>query len=200
MRAYDEKGDRNHALKAYQRCRDILSLELGVDPETATTELREMIAGGKMTSPHPVTPTATPTQMAQTIPAASKPPDDNGANDHSIAVLPFDNLSGDPEQEYFSDGITDSIILNLALFPGLHVKSRNSSFAFKQQIKSIGEISKELEVDYIVEGSIRKSGERIRITAQLIEAASSNQIWGNRYDAELADLFDLEEDLSRINC
>ena len=79
----------------------------------------------------------------------------------------------------------------------MHVKSRNSSFAFKQQIKSIGEISKELEVDYIVEGSIRKSGERIRITAQLIEAASSNQIWGNRYDAELADLFDLEEDLSR---
>jgi TolB-like protein len=112
-------------------------------------------------------------------------------------VLPFDNLSGDPEQEYFSDGITDSIILNLSAFPDLQVKSRNSSFAFKQQIKSIGEISDELGVDYVVEGSIRKSGQRIRITVQLIEAQSGNQIWGKRYDAELADLFDLEEDLSR---
>jgi TolB-like protein len=111
--------------------------------------------------------------------------------------LPFDNLSGDPEQEYFSDGITDSIILNLSMFPGLHVKSRNSSFAFKQQIKSLGEISRELEVDYIVEGSIRKSQDRIRITVQLIEAANGNQVWGKRYDAGIDNLFDLEEDLSR---
>ncbi len=116
---------------------------------------------------------------------------------HSIAVLPFDNLSGDPEQEYFSDGITESIILNLSAFPDLQVKSRNSSFAFKQQIKSLGEISKELEVDYIVEGSIRKSTERIRITVQLIEAHSGNQVWGKRYDAEIENLFDLEEELSR---
>jgi TolB-like protein/DNA-binding SARP family transcriptional activator/Tfp pilus assembly protein PilF len=116
---------------------------------------------------------------------------------HNIAVLPFDNLSGDPEQEYFSDGITDSIILNLSLFPGLNVKSRNSSFAFKQQIKSLGEISTALDVDYIVEGSIRKSAERIRITVQLIEAANGNQVWGKRYDAEIEDLFDLEEELSR---
>jgi TolB-like protein/predicted Zn-dependent protease len=185
MRAYHEKGNRNHALKAYQRCSDILSLELGVEPEAATSELREDIAGGKRPVSRPAVLSAPVTSDAI----------DN--SEHSIAVLPFDNLSGDPEQEYFSDGITDSILLNLSLFPGLHVKSRNSSFAFKQQIKSLGEISKELEVDYIVEGSIRKSSERIRITAQLIEAASGNQIWGNRYDAELADLFDLEEDLSR---
>jgi len=116
---------------------------------------------------------------------------------HNIAVLPFDNLSGDPEQEYFSDGITESIILNLSLFPGLKVKSRNSSFAFKQQIKNLGEISRELEVDYVVEGSIRKSAKRIRITVQLIDATSDDQIWGKRYDAELEDLFELEEELSR---
>ena len=116
---------------------------------------------------------------------------------HSIAVLPFDNLSGDPAQEYFSDGITESVILNLSVFPGLNVKSRNSSFAFKQQIKSLGEISRELGVDYIVEGSIRKTDERVRVTVQLVEASSGNQIWGKRYDAELESLFDLEEDLSR---
>lgn len=116
---------------------------------------------------------------------------------HNIAVLPFDNLSGDPDQEYFSDGITESIILNLSLFPGLLVKSRNSSFAFKEQLKSLGEISKELNVDYVVEGSIRKARDRIRITVQLIDAQSGNQIWGKRYDSDLSDLFDLEEELSR---
>ncbi|MDH3764044.1 MAG: tetratricopeptide repeat protein, partial [Gammaproteobacteria bacterium] len=114
-----------------------------------------------------------------------------------IAVLPFDNLSGDPAQEYFSDGITESIILNLSLFPGLNVKSRNSSFAFKQQIKNLGEISQQLDVNYIVEGSVRKTDERIRVTVQLVDATSGNQVWGKRYDAEIEDLFDLEEELSR---
>jgi TolB-like protein/cytochrome c-type biogenesis protein CcmH/NrfG len=186
MRSYFEYGDRSHALQAFKRCQQALREELDVDPETATIELRDQIAGGEGK------PAAVPTPIAR-----KSPTDSAASSDHSIAVLPFDNLSGDPEQEYFSDGITDSIILNLSMFPGLHVKSRNSSFAFKQQIKNPGEISRELEVDYIVEGSIRKSQERIRITVQLIEAASGNQVWGKRYDAELADLFTLEEELSR---
>jgi TolB-like protein/predicted Zn-dependent protease len=128
-----------------------------------------------------------------------KTPGDNNALQelHNIAVLPFDNLSGDLAQEYFSDGITESIILNLSLFPGLQVKSRNSSFAFKEQIKSLGEISRELNVDYIVEGSIRKSNDRVRITVQLIEAHNGNQVWGKRYDSIIGDIFDLEEELSR---
>jgi len=116
---------------------------------------------------------------------------------HSIAVLPFDNLSGDPNQEYFSDGVSESIILNLSLFPELNTKSRNSGFAFKQQIKSLGKIPRELNVDYLVEGSIRKTEDRIRITVQLIETTSGNQVWGKRYDAEVENLFDLEEKLSR---
>ena len=186
MRSYHESGDRNHALQAFKRCQHILRDELDVEPEAATRELRDQIAGGE---------TDPPRQPAPIVKQAtnSAPP----STDHSIAVLPFDNLSGDPEQEYFSDGITDSIILNLSLFPGLNVKSRNSSFAFKQQIKSLGEISQELGVDYIVEGSIRKSADRIRITVQLIEADSGNQVWGKRYDAEINDLFELEEELSR---
>ena len=186
MRSYFENGDRAHALQAFKRCQQALREELEVDPETATIELRDQIAGGE------TKPASTPIPTTTNSTAGPSSP-----TDHSIAVLPFDNLSGDPEQEYFSDGITDSIILNLSLFPGLQVKSRNSSFAFKQQIKSLGEISQELEVDYIVEGSIRKSADRIRITVQLIEAASGNQVWGKRYDAEIDNLFDLEEDLSR---
>ncbi len=186
MRAYFDSGDRSHALQAFKRCQQALRDELDVDPEAATIELRDQIAGGEA-NPGPAP-----------APIASKPPvDSTVSTDHSIAVLPFDNLSGDPEQEYFSDGITDSIILNLSLFPGLQVKSRNSSFAFKQQIKSLGEISTELNVDYIVEGSIRKSDQHIRITVQLIDAVDGNQIWGKRYDAEIENLFDLEEELSR---
>ena len=159
--------------------------ELDIEPETETLELREQIVGGAGKP------------RAKTAVATAKPAEPPASNDHRIAVLPFDNLSGDPEQEYFSDGITDSIILNLSLFPELQVKSRNSSFAFKQQIKSLGEISTELNVDYVVEGSIRKSPNRIRITVQLIEAISGNQVWGKRYDADIENLFDLEEKLSR---
>jgi TolB-like protein/predicted Zn-dependent protease len=116
----------------------------------------------------------------------------------AVVVLPFDNLSGDPQQEYFSDGITESIIDNLSLFPGMSVKSRNSSFAYKQQIKSAGEISKELDVNYIVEGSIRRSTNRVRVTVQLVEAEKGNQVWSQRFDSELEDIFELEEELSRI--
>jgi len=186
MRSYFENGDRSHALQAFKRCQQALRNELEVEPEQATIKLRDQFAGAE-TRPAPA-----PTPVT-TKPLVDFPP----TTDHSIAVLPFDNLSGDPEQEYFSDGITDSIILNLSLFPGLQVKSRNSSFAFKKQIKSPGEISQELNVDYMVEGSIRKSQDRIRITVQLIEASSGNQVWGKRYDANLENLFDLEEDLSR---
>ncbi|HUV21362.1 MAG TPA: tetratricopeptide repeat protein [Gammaproteobacteria bacterium] len=201
MRACHENGDRSHALQAFKRCEQALRNELDVEPETATLELREQIAANQ-TEPvsMPLRDSATQ-EVTASLPAAGthakasiETPPENG---HRIAVLPFDNLSGDPEQEYFSDGITDSIILHLARFPGLQVKSRNSSFAFKQQIKSLGEICDALKVDYIVEGSIRRSSERVRITVQLIESNKGNQIWGKRYDADLSDLFELEEQLSR---
>jgi TolB-like protein/DNA-binding SARP family transcriptional activator len=192
MRSYHESDDRNHALQAFKRCQHALREELDVEPESATIELRDRIAGGEKLSEAIPGAAATPS-----APAEKPAPNSPTSTDHSVAVLPFDNLSGDPEQEYFSDGITDSIILNLSLFPGLNIKSRNSSFAFKQQIKSIGEISSELGVDYVIEGSIRRSRDRVRITVQLIEASNGNQVWGKRYDAEIDDLLDLEEELSR---
>ncbi len=201
MRAYFDNGDRSHALQAFKRCQQALREELDVEPELATIELRDRIAVGETKPAHAPTtdigepPLDTLAPTGDNLGESSIDPSTSTA--HSIAVLPFDNLSGDPEQEYFSDGITDSIILNLSMFPGLQVKSRNSSFAFKQQIKSLGEISQELNVDYVVEGSIRKSRDRIRITVQLIEAATGNQVWGKRYDAEIENLFDLEEELSR---
>ncbi|MCP4188544.1 MAG: hypothetical protein GY763_13150, partial [Gammaproteobacteria bacterium] len=180
MRSYQGHSDRSHALMAFRRCSEVLQKELGVEPEAETSELCLQIKQGK---PEVDKPDHNIVEKPVEIP--QEPVPETKAQEHSIAVLPFDNLSGDPDQEYFSDGITESIILHLSRFPDLKVKSRNSSFAFKQQIKSLGEISNELEVDYIVEGSIRKSNQRIRITVQLIEAANGNQVWGKRYDSEI---------------
>jgi adenylate cyclase len=114
----------------------------------------------------------------------------------SIAVLPFVNMSGDPEQEYFSDGITEEIITSLSKVPGLLVIARNSTFTYKGKAVDIKQVGKELGVKYVLEGSVRKAGNFIRVTAQLINAASGNHIWADRYDRELKDIFKLQDDLT----
>jgi len=114
----------------------------------------------------------------------------------SIAVLPFDNMSGDPEQEYFSDGITEDIITELSRFQSLFVIARNSSFAFKGQAIDITDVAKKLGVQYVVEGSVRKASNRVRITAQLIEASTGNHLWAERYDRDLADIFDVQDEVA----
>ena len=118
-----------------------------------------------------------------------------GEQKPSIAVLPFTNMSGDPEQQYFSDGITEDIITELSRFRELMVVSRTSSFAFRGKAASIAEVARKLGVQYIVEGSIRKSGNRLRITAQLIDAKGDEHIWAERYDRELEDIFALQDDV-----
>jgi TolB-like protein/Flp pilus assembly protein TadD len=114
----------------------------------------------------------------------------------SIAVLPFTNMSGDPEQEYFSDGITEDIITELSRFRSLFVIARNSSFTFKGQAVDLSEVAKRLGVRYILEGSVRRAANRVRITAQLIEAANQNHLWSERYDGQLEDIFSLQDDIS----
>jgi len=115
----------------------------------------------------------------------------------SIAVLPFTNMSGDAEQEYFSDGITEDIITELSRFKDLSVVSRNSSFAFKGEATSLRDVGEKLRVDYLVEGSIRKAGNKVRVTAQLIDARSDNHIWAERYDRSLEDIFEVQDDVVR---
>jgi adenylate cyclase len=114
-----------------------------------------------------------------------------------IAVLPFVNMSGDAEQEYFADGITEDIITELSRFKELSVVSRNSSFVFKGKPAAVREIGEKLKVNYVVEGSIRKSGNRVRVTAQLIDAKGDNHIWADRYDRELEDIFEVQDDVVR---
>ena len=117
-------------------------------------------------------------------------------NKPSIAVLPFDNMSGDPEQEYFSDGVTEDIITELSGFQSIFVIARNSSFVYKGRARGIKQISQDLGVRYVLEGSVRKSASRVRITAQLIEAATGNHIWAQRYDRDLKDVFALQDEIT----
>jgi TolB-like protein/Tfp pilus assembly protein PilF len=115
----------------------------------------------------------------------------------SIAVLPFNNMSGDPEQEFFSDGITEDIITELSRFRDLHVVARNSSFTFKGKVVSIPEVGRELNVAYVLEGSVRRAGNRVRVTAQLIDAETGNHVWADRYDREVSDVFEVQDEITR---
>ncbi len=114
----------------------------------------------------------------------------------SIAVLPFTNMSGDAEQEYFSDGITEDIITELSRFSTLFVIARHSSFAFKGQTIDLKDVGARLGVRYLVEGSVRKAGNRVRITAQLIDATTGNHIWAERYDRSIEDVFDVQDEVT----
>jgi adenylate cyclase len=115
----------------------------------------------------------------------------------SIAVLPFVNMSGEPEQEYFTDGITEDIITELSRFHSLFVIARNSSFSYKGQSPDIRRVGQELGVRYVLEGSIRKSAQRIRVAGQLIDALSGNHLWAEKYDRVLEDIFEVQQELTR---
>ena len=115
----------------------------------------------------------------------------------SICVLPFANMSGDPEQEYFSDGITEDIITDLGKVSALSIVSRNMAFSFKGAKGGVGDIGRQTNVSYVLVGSVRKAGERVRITAQLVDAANEAQVWGERYDRDLSDIFALQDEISK---
>ena len=114
----------------------------------------------------------------------------------SIAVLPFINMSSDPEQEYFSDGISEEILNVLAKIPNLHVTSRSSTFAFKGKNINVNEFAKKLGVSNVLEGSVRKSGTKLRITAQLIDVETDTHLWSETYDRELTDIFSIQDEIS----
>jgi adenylate cyclase len=114
----------------------------------------------------------------------------------SIAVLPFVNMSGDPEQEYLSDGITEEIITGLSKIPKIFVIARNSTFTYKGKPVKVQKVSKDLGVQYVLEGSVRKAGNRIRITAQLVDAVIGHHLWAERYDRDLGDIFALQDEIT----
>ncbi len=136
--------------------------------------------------------TSPPTEVASVEKMAFPLPDKP-----SIAVLPFDNLSGDPEQEYFSDGITEEIITALSKVPKLFVIARKSTFTFKGKPVKVKQVAEELGVRYVLEGSVRQGGDKIRITAQLIDALSGHHLWAERYDRNLSDIFAVQDEITK---
>jgi TolB-like protein len=114
----------------------------------------------------------------------------------SIAVLPFQNMSGDPEQEHFADGTVEEIITSLSRFSSLFVIARNSSFIYKGKAVDVKQVGRELGVRYVLEGSVRKAGTQVRITSQLIDAATGAHLWANRFDGSLADIFNLQDEVA----
>jgi TolB-like protein/Flp pilus assembly protein TadD len=142
---------------------------------------------GPVTEDHDDPVTAATTQVAEPLALPDKP---------SLAVLPFQNLSGDPQQDYFADGIVEDLITGLSRIKWLFVIARNSSFAYKGQAVGVKRIGRELGVRYVLEGSVRKAGERVRIGAQLVEAATGIHLWAERYDRQFVDIFALQDEIT----
>ena len=177
MRLFMTAGRGDAALRQYERCRDVLHRELGVEPEPETERLQRDIAGQRArrgASPVPVLP--------------DKP---------SIAVLPFKNLSGDAAQEYFSDGITDDIITELSRFHALFVIAGSTSFTYRGRAVDAKQVGRELGVRYVIEGSVRKAGDDLRVTVRLVDAVSGDHVWAERYDRKLADVFSVQDEVIR---
>ncbi len=190
MQLYIDSGEIGSALRQYEVCRDTLKRELNTAPSEETETLHRSIRNHSAQAIEGAKFTAAPTSShfgdSKEPSAATKP---------TIAVLPFTNLSGDPEQEFFSDGITDDIITELSRFHSLFIIARNSAFTYKGRAVNVIEIGRELGVGFVVEGSVRRLGDRIRITAQLVNTTSGNHVWAERYDRPFEALFDVQDEV-----
>ncbi len=185
MRLHADKGERTLALQQYQACRELLRDELGVEPDGETERLHEEIR-----------------RKDGTDVASSAPDGEQTAPPErpAVAVLPFENLSDDPEQEYFADGMTRALITELGRLPTLAVVAAASMLAYKGRRVSVAEVSRDLGARYVVEGGIQKSGRRFRVTAQLTDVDTGQQIWGDRFDGDLGDIFDVQDELTKQIC
>src|SRR5439155_25726814 len=114
----------------------------------------------------------------------------------SIVVLPFNNMSGDPEQEYFSDGITEDIITDLSKISGLMVAARHTAFTYKGKAVKVQQVGRDLGVEFVLEGSVRKIGRRVRVTGQLVNCKGGGHIWADRFDRELTDIFAIQDEIT----
>jgi TolB-like protein/DNA-binding SARP family transcriptional activator len=206
MELYAAQGRHAAALRQYEQLRETLLRELNTRPEPQTEALAKRIREGRRspvrTAGPPAAPEAEPPAngagagnslvAAQALPDPSPPVPEKP----SIAVLPFQNLSGDPEQEYFSDGIVEEITTALSRFRSLFVIARNSAFIYKGRVVDVRQVGRELGVRYLLEGSVRKAADRVRITAQLIDSATAAHLWANRFDGALEDIFDLQDQVT----
>ena len=188
MRAFAAQGRQASALKQFEVCRDILNRELGVEPEPETVALYREIRRQRAAAPDDVV-------EAAPRPDTEGPPLPDGP---SVAVLPFENKSGDPDQSYFADGLTENIITGLSRFREILVIGVKSILIVREQASDLREIGRTLGVAHIVEGSVRKAGNRVRATVQLVEAATGHRLWGENYDRDLDDIFAVQDEITSI--
>jgi adenylate cyclase len=182
MKLYAGQNQRAPALRQYQICRDTLQREIGTRPDRETEALFQQLQHGGIQAP----------ELAVIQPPALCP-----SEKHSIAVLPFNNMSNDPEEEFFSDGLTEDLITDLANISGLFVPNRNIAFTYKSKVVNLERIAKELSVAYLIEGSVRRAGQKVRINVQLIEGATGAHIWAARYDRNLSDIFAVQDEITK---
>jgi TolB-like protein/DNA-binding SARP family transcriptional activator/Tfp pilus assembly protein PilF len=197
MELYAAQGRHAAALLQYEQLRETLSRELGTRPEPETDALARRIREDRRSPARPVID-PTPLASSPALRAEARPWPDLPLvpETPSIAVLPFQNLSGDPEQEYFSDGIVEEITTALSRFRSLFVISRNSAFTYKGRPVDVRQVGRELGVRYLLEGSVRKAANRVRITGQLIDTASAAHLWADRFDGTPEDIFDLQDQVT----
>ena len=187
MSAYSAAGRRADALQHYATFAETLRDELDTAPDPQTQKLAERIRSDER--PGDAEPVDwQPTAFPDPRPLVDRP---------SIAVLAFKNMSGDPEQEYFADGITDDIITALSKSRMFFVIARNSTFTYKGKNVDVRRIARELGVQYVLEGSVRREADYVRITAQLIDATSDKHVWAESYDRELADVFAVQDEITQ---
>ena len=198
MGLYIRQGRQDAALAQFEQCRRTLADQLKATPEQATLELVAEVKRRRLQSTSPTTPRPRPAvghDIAADVVTPMSVPDLPDLP--SIAVLPFTNMSAEPEQEFFSDGISEDIITELGRYKELFVIARNSSFAFKRTVIDSREVGRTLGVRYLLEGSVRKIGNRIRVTAHLVDTLQAMQVWADRYDRDVIDLFDIQDELTR---
>ncbi len=204
MQSYARAGQRSSALAHYRICEDALARHLDAQPSASTRRLYEELLSSESSSldhipvsapgvalgfrGEPASREAPTRESAPTLPLPSKP---------AIVVLAFANLCGDQSKDYLCDGISEDITTFLSQFSSLYVMSRTTAFALKGKSLSVPEIGRQLGVHYVLEGSVRLAGETIRVTAQLSEAEHGGQVWANRYDGSLQDLFGFQDDISQ---
>ena len=194
MRALTAAGRRTDALRHYEKLAAVLRRELDVEPDTDTKalarDLRKPAACSErsMESEPPHSVVVSVHAVSQPLPLPDRP---------SIAVMPFTNMSGDPDQEYFADGISEDLITGLSHIRWLFVIARNSTFVYKHRAVDVKQVSRELGVRYVLEGSVRRAGDRLRVSAQLVDAISGGHHWAERYDRELGDIFAVQDEITR---
>ena len=192
-------GRKGDALRQFAECVAAVHARLDAQPSQTTLDLRNAIESGEV-GPAARRASAVPpaaSALSASVAEDAVDADPRVPDEPSIAVLPFTNMSADPEQEFFADGISEDLITELSRISGLLVIARNSTFVFKNQAVDVREVGRKLGVRHVLEGSVRKAGRRVRITAQLIDTASGGHVWAERFDRDLEDIFAVQDDVTQ---